>query len=460
MKPFSISLLACSMSLVLSGCNSGSSSTTPPSLDPGSIIDIEIASEFYPRGFEASLQNNMNYFLDGIGVSQDVYIPYDHVKVQGDVITPSGYTNISTVALYLNLLIEMAEIGDSEAISRLNVVLSQLEEAPKWQGLFYWLYQFDEGKLAINNSAIASAVDNGIMSFSLAGLHGAFFNHSDERLNDFAIRAQTLLDNQSSGWQALYNPNKGLLYAGWSRSSNSVLSYYIDRKSNESRLATLWAVMSSNGNIPETAFDDMLLVRGEHKAGELNVAPMLTWDGSYFQAMLPALWLDERQLMPNYTMIEDFSLVHAQFADLHNIPFVSASATVDDGYQAFGIKAVSESYRKFNNEIDTGTTGSPHTLALYYMVNPTDALNRLNQLKAGAPQIETIAGWADAIDSSGRVSTKVIGLDQGMFAGAFFADSVRENVETYLTSKGYFSSLESMYRGYIADETVPQASQE
>ncbi len=158
--------------------------------------------------------------------------------------------------------------------------------------------------------------------------------------------------------------------------------------------------------------------------------------------------------MPSYEMVEEFTQVHLQYADEHSIPFVSASSTVNDGYAAFGLEATSESYRKYGESIETGTTGTPHALALYYMLSPTDAIQRLNQLKLDSPQIETLAGWADAIDSSGRVSSQVIGLDQGMFVGAFIAESVRENVALYLDLKGHTSTLQSLYNSFVADETL------
>ncbi|RJX71962.1 hypothetical protein DZ860_09015 [Vibrio sinensis] len=442
--------------LFLFGCNGGGdSATVAPEIPVEDVIrSINIDEKYYPESFAQSLQDNMDYFLDGVGVSTRLKLPYDHVLVQGSSIAPSSYTNISTVALYINLLVEMVDAGDEAASKRLDAVLTQLEVSPKWNGLFYWLYDMSGSALAVSNSATVSAVDNGIMSFSLAGLNGAFDNHSDERLNRLAQRAQSLLEKQVIGWQSLYDPNRGLLHAGWSRTSNSLLGYHIDRKANESRLAPLWAVMVSEGTIPETAFTDMELLVGEYTMDSHDLTPMLTWDGSYFQAFLPALWLDEQRLIPNDQMMDDFTEVHKQYADLHRIPFVSASATVDDGYAAFGVQDVSESYRKFGNEIETGTTGSPHTLGLYYMQNPSDALARLNQLRNRSPQIQTQAGWADAIDANGHVSSKVIGLDQGMFIGAFFADSVRENVERYLTRKGYQTSLTSMYTDFIPNETV------
>lgn len=445
--------------LVFTGCKSGGSNhgddpSEPIVPDQDVISQIRIESKYYPAGFEQSFQDNMDYFVDGIGVSTLAHIPFDHVLVNDGELIPSSYTNIATIALYINVLIQMIEYGDEAAITRLGTVLSKLEQAPKWNGLFYWLYQVEGSGLTINDRAIASAVDNGIMSFTLAGLYGALNNHTDERLNQLSLRAEALLNQQVTGWVVLYDSSQGFLRAGWSREDHAYLSYHVDRKANESRLATLWAVMMTDGQVPHTAFTDMTLVRGEVSNAGLNVTPMLTWDGSYFQATLPALWLDERSLMPSYEMVEEFTQVHLQYADEHNIPFVSASSTVDDGYAAFGLEATSESYRKYNHAIETGTTGTPHALALYYMLSPTDAIQRLNQLKLNSPQIETLAGWADAIDSSGRVSSKVIGLDQGMFVGAFFAESVRSNVAVYLDLKGHTSTLQSLYDTFVADEIL------
>ncbi|CDT96930.1 hypothetical protein [Vibrio coralliirubri] len=453
-----LSILTLSI-VILSGCNSGGSSDNDDSTGPvvpeeDVITQIRIESKYYPDGFEQSLQNNMDYFIDGVGVSTSAHIPFDHVLVNDGEVTPSNYTNISTIALYINVLIQMIEFGDEAAATRLSTVLSTLENAPKWNGLFYWLYQIEGAGLTIDDSAIASAVDNGIMSFTLAGLYGALNNHTDESLNQLSIRAEALLNEQITGWSVLYDSNQGYLRAGWDNNAFAYLPYYLDRKANESRLATLWAVMMTSGQVPNTAYTDMTLVRGQVSNDGLNVTPMLTWDGSYFQAILPALWLDESSLMPSYEMVEEFTQVHLQYADEYNIPLVSASSTIDDGYAAFGLESVSESHRKYSNSIETGTTGTPHALALYYMLSPTDAIQRLNQLKLTYPNIETVAGWVDAIDSSGQVSSKVIGLDQGMFVGAFFADSVRENVATYIDFKGQTSTLQTLYSTFVADEIL------
>ncbi|CDT83818.1 hypothetical protein VCR12J2_1120001 [Vibrio coralliirubri] len=41
-----------------------------------------------------------------------------------------------------------------------------------------------------------------------------------------------------------------------------------------------------------------------------------------------------------------------------------------------------------------------------------------------------------------------------MFVGAFFADSVRENVATYIDFKGQTSTLQTLYSTFVADEIL------
>lgn len=129
---------------------------------------------------------------------------------------------------------------------------------------------------------------------------------------------------------------------------------------------------------------------------------MLTWDGAYFQGMLSMIWLEERTLMPDFSIIEDMTEVQKYHAIHNQIPFVSSSATVDDGYAAFGVPQLSESKVRFNNEIAGGDTGTPHALALSYMVKPFEAVSLLKTVIDYYPQLETPYGWYDAINAKGR----------------------------------------------------------
>jgi hypothetical protein len=176
---------------------------------------------------------------------------------------------------------------------------------------------------------------------------------------------------------------------------------------------------------------------------------MLTWNGTYFQGMLPSIWMNERELMPDYSLVEDMTFVQMVYAAKHNIPLLSSSATVDDGYSEFGVPYLSESKVMFNNEMHAGDTGTPHATALSYIVSPETSVQALKALKAYYPNIESEFGWYDAVDTEGRMSTKILSLDQGMFVGAFVADEINADVQTYLEARGYMSDVEKMYSSFI-----------
>ena len=422
------------------------------------INKININPNYYPANFRQELQANLDYFLDGVGVSESAKVPFDHIEIKSGEIIASDYVNITAVGLYLNLLVEMQRTGDISAVERLETVIDRLENASRWHGLFHWLYTLDEENLSVPRNGIVSAVDNGNVSFSLAAVSGAYYDSADPRLQQIAKRADRLLEEQVAGWSRLYDAGKGLLRAGRDTSSNEFLSYHVDRKANESRLAAIMAVLLTEGtasDVPKTVFTDMELVTGTYNVNGENFEPLLTWNGSYFQALLPALWLDESQLIPDYQMVKDFTEIHKRYADSHHIPFISAASTVTNGYAAFGLNAVSESYCRYGNPIEQSPTGSPHTLALYRLINPDDAIDRLLALKKQYPEIQTRAGWRDAVNAQGIMADKIIGLDQGMFVAAFFADSIRSDVDKYLARKGQKALLQQLYGSFVTDQRLP-----
>ncbi|SON53221.1 hypothetical protein [Vibrio tapetis] len=418
---------------------------------------IKIDSKYYPKGFETELQSNLDFFMDGVGVSPSVKVPYDHIILGSDGNTVANYTNITGVGFYLNLLTEMQRAGSSSAVLRMEEVLSVLESAPKWNGLFFWLYGFSENELTVSNDGKISAVDNGNLALSLAALSGAYYDSNNDRLKAIATRSESLLSAQKLGWSSLYDTNRGLLRAGWSKDTGTYLGYHIDRKTNESRLAVIWAVLSTEGSaqaVPASAFTTMPMPVGRYNHDGVYLEPLLSWDGSYFQTMMPSLWINEAKLMPDSRYLEAVNQLHKQYSDANNgIPFVSASATPNNGYHAYGIKEVSESYYKYQNSISSAA-GTPHASALYYMSDPTDAVARLKAIKAGYPMIETKAGWRDAVAPDGTLSNKLIAIDQGMFVGAFIASSVQQDVSNYFERKGWKASLEQMYDTFVPTEYI------
>ena len=416
-----------------------------------SLDQLQVKDSLYPEDFRDGLQNNLNFFVDGVGVDTDAVVPYDTIWVKDGKITHGYYTNTTEIGLYLSILVEVEKAGNSRALTRIAEVIDTLETAPKFKGLFYWPYDIINGKLTVNKDKIVPAVDNGNLALALAGVAGAYIDSEDTDKQAIVKRIDALLAAQKQGWSAMYDSSRGLLIAGWK--SGKPLPYFIDRKANESRTASLWAPLITRDMgkkaVPTEAFKNKELYTAIYTVNGKAYNPILTWDGAYFQAMLPAIWLEEESLIPDYGMFEDMTKLQMMYAAKHNIPMVSSAATVDDQYAAFGIPFLSESKVKFNNEISGASTGTPHAVALSYMIDPKSSVSALKGLKRAYPQIESVAGWYDAVDTHGNMSTKILSLDQGMFVGAFLSDSINQDVQRYMEAKNYWHDVQAMYKSFI-----------
>ncbi len=449
-------LFISALCLLLQGCNSTDSGNDESGPGENTTIDqVIISSQYYPSNFQTQLQNNLNYFIDGKGVSEKTLLPFDNIQYIDGNIKPANYTNISTIGLYLNLLVEMYREGNEKAWDRIDHTLTILEKLDHWNGLFYWLYSFDGANIIPGGDSIVSAVDNGNLAFSLATLVGAATTTPE--LQPLASRSQRLLNDQIDGWYQLYDPEKNQLRAGYKVNENDFLTYYIDRKSNESRLASLWAILitrnSASGQIPPTAFTDLPLVQGRYTYQETSYYPMLTWDGSYFQALLPSIWLDERAMSPSPELFDDLTAVHKAYSQKHNIPFVSAASTTSNGYHPFGLDLVSEAVQVFNHEGKSQDTGTPHATALLAIYDTDRAVEELLAIE-NAHNPETPAGWRDAIDIHGNRSDKIIGLDQGMISSAFISRAIHKDIKAYLELHDQIDLVNTLYLTFEASSVV------
>ncbi|CAK2135267.1 Glycoamylase-like domain-containing protein [Vibrio crassostreae] len=417
------------------------------------ITELTVNPQLYPVGFEQHLQRNLDFFVDGVGVDQKAKVPYDTIFVdKNGQIEHDYYVNTTEIGLYLNVLVEAHKNGNANALIRIHETLDALAGAPTWKGLFFWPYDIEGKQLKPNKDGIVPAVDNANLAFALAGVAGAYLDSKQSDEKEVVAKVESILKSQTDGWSALYDESRGLLYSGWSTKKEAPLSYHIDRKANESRLAPIWAhliTQNSENTVPKTAFNDMELYTQDYYLDGKKYSPMLTWDGAYFQGMLSMIWLEERTLIPDFSMIEDMTEIQKYHAIKHQIPFVSSAATVDDGYAAFGVPQLSESKVRFNNtDLAGGDTGTPHALALSYMVNPFEAVSLLNTVIDYYPQLETPYGWYDAINGKGETSTKILSLDQGMFVGAFLSPAINKDVRKYLERKNYYAAIVDMYETF------------
>ncbi|MDR9829810.1 hypothetical protein RCJ22_29945, partial [Vibrio sp. FNV 38] len=391
-----------------------------------SIDEVIVSDNLYPEKFAAELQNNLNFFRDGVGVDVAAKVPYDTIFIRdGKTVDPAYYVNSTEIGFYLNVLVEMEKAGNKDALVRISEVLDTMDNAPNWNGLFFWPYNIVDGQLETTKEGVVPAVDNANFVFSLLGVAGAFLDSEEPAKQKIVQRIEERLQMQKKAWAQMYDPSRKLLRAGINGHTGENLTYFIDRKANESRLAPLWAALITKDlgekAVPQEAFNNMELYTTEYKIKGKKYTPMLTWDGAYFQGMLPSIYLDEKVLMPDYSIVEDMTYIQKLYAREYNIPLVSSSATVDDRYAPYGIPYIAEKKVKFGHDVHDDKTGTPHATALSYMVDPDMAIEALLGIKSVYPEVESDFGWYDAIKRNGEMSTKILSLDQGMFVGAFMS---------------------------------------
>ncbi|SBT11313.1 glucoamylase family protein [Vibrio celticus] len=429
-------------------------------LKSSSMDLIYVRKASYPEEFEQDYQLNLQYFADGVGIDPVAKVPYDLIDVvNGSAIKARLQMNSTALGLYLHVLVEMERANSLIARQRLIDVITLIDKMPKWNGLAYWMYQIElSGKLSLSSTATASAVDAANLITSLAAVAGAYWHDDDPRMQNLAKQVDAIIRKTAEGWYSLFDQEKGLLKAAWSLENNDYAEYHIDRKSNESRLAPLWAHLitrETSNEIPIEAFTKMQAFTANYLScnGD-TLAPLLTWKGAYFQAMLPSIWFDEYALVPNPAMFDDLTQVQIDFTSALNIPFLSSASTIDAQYSEFGVDAMSEHFCLDPNESVQTDVGSPHATALSAILDPTSAVTRLKAVKAKHPQIAGPYGWYDAINSHGDVVNRLIGLDQGMFVNAFLATQIQQDVKCYIISsfgQPAWDAVEAMYASFIAD---------
>ncbi|PSU33851.1 glucoamylase family protein [Photobacterium lutimaris] len=457
------------MTITLAACNSGSddsqSSSTPPISEPINIVYV--AEELYPNNFRQHLDSNMQFFQDGVGVSATAKVPFDNVNFDehgGLIEKNTGRLNVTALGLYLNVLTEMEKAGSREAKQRLFYLIHTMEKMPKWKGNFYWMYRIEaDGRIEKLPKAVSSAVDAANLITSMAAVAGAYWEHSEPDLRSLARRFDTLIKDSAAAWSFLYDNQEGLLRGGYrdelpDGSGSGVTSYFIDRKTNESRLAPIWAhllTQQMEKPIPETVFNNMRLYYADYKASNGSVLqPMLTWKGAYFQAMLPSIWFDEPVLSGNSQLFEHATQTQIDYTRQYKIPFLSSSATISGGYSEYGIDAMSEHFHR--NEIHSSQegVGTPHASALYALLDKQHAIELMLEIEDSHPQVVSDYGWYDALNIEGKVQRRLISLDQGMFVGSFLAEKLREDVKNYVEKSlgiDAWLAIESMYGDFKAD---------
>lgn len=374
-------------------------------------------------------------------------IPDNVVLDDGEVVETDRNTSPSNVAMDLLSTVAAEEldiVAEPEALSRLTTTLETLENVEKWNGLFYRWYDAEDGSLAVpEEDRHISTVDNGHLTAALAVVAQAY--------PDLHDRARALIDAEDySQFLAEDGTMLGAYYFDLDGDGPGFGDWAYDQINSEPRVASYCAI--GKGDFPEShwwrprrtalpeeseyqqrpegewrTYDGVDVFEGYYEYDGVRFVP--TWGGAMFEALMPSLFIKEKELSSgawapnNYNFVQ----VHKAYAAANDWPIWGLSSCgLPDGYGTFGVPHAGE----WDGRYEGGPWVTPHAVGLAAMYDPdaaADALRSLVDLGADGPY-----GLYDSVNAeTEEVTEKYYSLDQGMLvsglANALTDGALREH---------------------------------
>ena len=354
-------------------------------------------------------------------------LPVDHVRLDDG---PAGadvgdYTNITNVGLRLLAIAAATDLGfATEAAARAMAerILATLDGLETYRGLFFNYY--DTTSLE-RSSNFLSFVDTAWLEAGLIATRTTF--------PELAARCTALVDRM--GFGLFYDRKRQAISHGYFVHRHAPSRYDYGVLYTEARLGALLAI--GKGDMPEDAWFAMIrtypasctgqtgtpvdverrTIRGHavvnaHYAWE-GTRFVPSWGGSMFEALMPALVLDEARLAPRSLGPND--ALHAEVQRRYAIETLhyqvwgmSPSAIPDaDGYREYGVPPLG-----MRGYMPGAVT--PHAAALALLVAPGPATANLRALAEGFA-VYSDWGYYDAVDPrTHAVARGYLALDQSM----------------------------------------------
>ena len=369
-------------------------------------------------------------FFDHI-VDGEHQLPLDTLQLGGqgpiaDDTMIGDYTNVTNIGVYLMCVVsayDLKFISKENAISRLSRTLDTLDKLEKHESGF--LYNYYDTTTIERTSYFVSLVDSGWLDVGLYVVKQAF----PEALGE---RVQKILASHS--YQFFYDEVEQQMVHGFYANLNVPSDYHYGSFYTEPRAISYMAI--ARGDVPEEHWFRMMrtfpesyswqsqmplqrypkTVRGvtfECGFYEWKGASFVpSWGGSSFEALMPAMVLDERRLAPEGLGLNDQH--HVDIAidyTLHDLKYpvwgMSPSSRPEGGYSEYGVKILgSKGY--------PGGVVTPHASVLALEFAPTSVIRNLREL-ISRYDIYGPYGFYDAVTvDSGLVAKKYLALDQGM----------------------------------------------
>lgn len=305
----------------------------------------------------------------------------DNVNEKGDVDLRVSPTNLGFL---LNARIAAVHFGrlTVEAFAEQTAAsLATLDELPKHRGhIFNW---YDGRTKAPMHPLFVSTVDSGNLAASLWTLKQAALAFARDKksagaavktLEDIAARCERLVS--AMDFSFLYQERRKLLSIGYNVTENRLEPSCYDLLASEARLAVFIAI--AKGDVPQDAWFHL----GRKHALAGTERALISWTGTIFEYLMPALWMRHSQETTLRESMEAAVRVQMAFGRSRGVPWgISESACVSEdardqyGYAAFGIPALA--LKRIDGQPLVIT---PYASALALCVDPRPAIGNLREM--------------------------------------------------------------------------------
>ncbi len=392
--------------------------------------------------------------LDNIG--------FDESAVISDKTRVGDYTNITNVGLYLMCLVSAYDFGfisKEEAVRRLKLTLGSIEKFETYNGFPYNYYDIT---IFQRTSNFISFVDSGWLAAGIIVAKNAF-------PEELGPRCQKLLDKMDFAF--FYDAVEGYMYHGFYTNIDYYSEYHYGAFYTEPRAISYIAI--GKGDIPKEhwfmlarTFPETWLWQtqlpknrklkhylgypvegGYYLYNDIKFVP--SWGGSMFEALMPTLIVDEKNIAPKGLGLNDAMHVKIQIQyTLEKLGYpvfgMSPSCVPGGGYSEYGVRPLG--IKGYKSGVIT-----PHATFLALEFAPEESIQNLRKI-LGLYNAYGEYGFYDAIDvKTGKVAIKYLCLDQAMSFIAlnnylnngairkrFHSDSIAKNAEELLKIEDFF----------------------
>ncbi|MEV6307126.1 glucoamylase family protein [Streptomyces sp. NPDC051840] len=399
----------------------------------------------------------------------DSGLPADNIDLSGGSPVLSENTSTTNIGCWMWSTVAAAGLGvitEAEMQRRLARTITTVEKMERLHGFWVNWYNTFTGEVlhewpgsGSKVSPLLSTVDNAWLD---TGLRIAEYAAAP------ALAARIRRLRAGIDWSFLYEPydaadpvaHPGHMHTGFKVEENTLTPYYYGTLISETRMAGYLGI--TDGSVPREHYWHMLRTFTPEEKQEMppqgtwvtrdgvryfnghytyrgrNVVP--GWGGDMFGQLMPELFVPSARLssswrttLTNHVLGQrDHGLIDAEYGywgfSPCNVP--------EGGYQEYGVQFLGINPGGYCSNTDrtyvpygepmpapsayTNGVVTPHAGAMALMIRPVEAMENLRRLARDFQVYEDGMGFYDSVNvSTGKVSTRMLSLDQGMAAAAF-----------------------------------------